>query len=102
MSVCTDAIIDEIYWQDYKIEETKSLGPTLALFLHINCVIFKWAHRYMRILMNYEQLYFWKRGGNITWQTDRTFRLSNVHEWDVQSLKWKSLNVRDQQPQRSN
>jgi hypothetical protein len=27
----------------YEIEETKSLGPTSALFLHINGVIFKWA-----------------------------------------------------------
>jgi hypothetical protein len=31
--------------KNYKIEETKRLGPTPALFLHINCVIFKWAHK---------------------------------------------------------
>jgi len=43
-SACTDAITGEIYWKSYEIEETKRLGPTPALFLHINGVIFKWAH----------------------------------------------------------
>jgi hypothetical protein len=43
-SACTDVIIGEIYRKNYKIEETKRLGPTPAPFLHINGVIFKWAH----------------------------------------------------------